>query len=35
VVGVPLAMAFLDAAKMWGFLRGRSRTVIDRFRGID
>ncbi len=35
LIGVPAAMAFLDGAKMWGYLRGRGRTVIDRFRGID
>jgi Glycosyl transferase family 2 len=35
LIGVPAAMAFLDGAKMWGYFRGRARTVIDRFRGID
>jgi hypothetical protein len=32
---VPATQAFLDMAKMWGYLRGLARPAFDRFRGID
>ncbi len=35
VGGVALTLAFIDVAKMWGYLRGLARPAADRFRGID